>query len=421
MRTVRIAITRLRRTLAATTPLAVCWLALAGLCRAEPPAPPTGLVATDHPHDNGEAIDLRWALSADDRPDVKPRRVRGYQISRRHLNPLPGKKADDADFRVPYGEFRLTDRKCAPGGQYLYEVAAIGADGELSSTAETPQPVAAVRQWFDGTRAWFGVIMLAVCGAVITYTSFATRGKQLHVREIAALAAMEEAVGRATEMGRPCLFIPGIQDMNEIATVAGITVLSHVARTTADYDASLHVPTSRSLVMTAARETVGAAYLAAGRPDAYNEDNIYYVTDEQFAYVAHVTGYMVREQPAACFYAGVFFAESLILSETGNSIGAIQIAGTSESSQLPFFVAACDYTLIGEELFAASAYLSGDPRQLGSLKGQDAGKLLAALLLLGGCLLATLYEWSDALGAPREAVGAMLTYLRESVLGRGGS
>ena len=59
-------------------------------------------------------------------------------------------------------------------------------------------------------------------------------------------------------------------------------------------------------------------------------------------------------------------------------------------SQLPFFVAACDYTLIGEEFFAASAYLSNDPEQLGSLKGQDVGKVIAALLLVLGCLFATL-------------------------------
>ena len=151
--------------------------------------------------------------------------------------------------------------------------------------------------------------------------------------------------------------------------------------------------------LTAARETVHAAYLAAGRPDAYNEDRIYYVSDEQFAYVAYLSGYMVRERPAACFYAGTFFAETLILAENGNAIGAIQIAGTAESSQLPFFVAACDYTLIGEELFAASAYLSGEPHQLGTLKGQDAGKVLAGVLLISGCLgdMASLFpEWTPA-------------------------
>ena len=93
---------------------------------------------------------------------------------------------------------------------------------------------------------------------------------------------------------------------------------------------------------------------------------------------------------------GAFFAESLVLAETGNSIGAIQIAGTAMPAQLPFFIAACDYTLIGEELFAASAYLSREPRQLGSLKGQDIGKVFILIFAIGGILLATfgLYDIS---------------------------
>jgi hypothetical protein len=191
-------------------------------------------------------------------------------------------------------------------------------------------------------------------------------------------------------MGQPVLYIAGLQDMDNVQTVAGITILGSIAKTVAEYDARLVMPTSRSLVMSTARETVKEAYLAAGRPDAYREDGIYYVTDEQFGFVAHVDGLMLRKKPATCFYLGAFFAESLILAETGNSIGAIQVAGTAMPTQLPFFVAACDYTLIGEELFAASAYLSRDEKMLGSLKGQDFGKLLAMVCTALGSLLATI-------------------------------
>jgi hypothetical protein len=121
-----------------------------------------------------------------------------------------------------------------------------------------------------------------------------------------------------------------------------------------------------------------------------------YITDEQFGYVAAVDGIMVRQKPATCFYLGAFYAESLILAETGNSIGAIQIAGTAQPAQLPFFVAACDYTLIGEELFAASAYLSNEPKQLGSLKGQDMGKLVAMILIIIGTISVTISQaWGN--------------------------
>jgi len=238
-------------------------------------------------------------------------------------------------------------------------------------------------------KGLLAITLVIVAAAVMLSILWARSGRPIRIRKIAGLDAVDEAVGRATEMGRPVLFIPGVQDMDNIQTVAGITMLGRVARTAAEYDAVVEAPTCRSLVMEAAREAVQASCLAAGRPDAYQPDRINYITDEQFGYVAYVGGKMMREKPATCFYMGCFFAESLIFSETGNSIGAIQIAGTAESSQLPFFVAACDYTLIGEEFFAASAYLSGEPDQLGTLQGQDAGKLAVLAFIVIGTVVAT--------------------------------
>jgi hypothetical protein len=87
---------------------------------------------------------------------------------------------------------------------------------------------------------------------------------------------------------------------------------------------------------------------------------------------------------------GYFFAESLILAETGSQGGAIQIAGTDADTQLPFFVTSCDYTLMGEELYAAGAYLSRDPILLAQLKGQDVGKVAIVALILVSTLLLTL-------------------------------
>ncbi len=270
------------------------------------------------------------------------------------------------------------------------------AIGEAASVEATSS--AASTAFFAPGKLPLAVAIVVTSGCIIAWMLQARAGASMHLRRIPALDAVTNAVGRATEMGRPVLFIAGIQDMDNIQTVAGITVLSHVAKTTAEYDATIEVPTSRSLVMEAAREAVRGSYQAAGRFDAYNADAIRYITDEQFGFVASVSGKMVREKPAACFYMGCFFAESLILAETGNSIGAIQIAGTAESSQLPFFVAACDYTLIGEEFMAASAYLSGAPDQIGSLKGQDAAKVIVAALIVIGVVLATIAALSGQRG-----------------------
>ena len=343
------------------------------------PAAPSNIVAVDHPWDDATRIDLSWQLSPDDS------RLRGYMVRQRTTYETAFTLVDI----VPRGTNAFTVTNLRRDKSYVFQVVALLPDNKESAPISTATPVSPTMEWFDGTRLWFLVTLVLLSGAVIAYIVLARRGMPLTLRRIAGLEAVDDAVGRATEMGRSCLFIPGIQDMNEIQTIAGLTILSRVAKTAAEYDAKIEVPTSRSLVMTAARETMQTAFLAAARPEAYNPDSVYYVTDERFGYVAYVQGLMVREKPAACFYMGSFFAESLLLAETGNSIGAIQIAGTAQPAQLPFFVAACDYTLIGEEFFAASAYLSGEPDQLGSLKGQDVGKLIVAAGILLGVLGAT--------------------------------
>ena len=365
------------------------------------PAPPSSLTAADHPWDNGTRLDLRWSLSSDDAA------LQGYIVRK--------KAAAEAAFTrvelLPPGRSAFTVTDLSHEASYLFEVTALAKDNSESPPATTAAPITPTMEWFDGTRVWFLLTLVVFCGAVIWFIALARRGTPLKVRKIAGLEAIDEAVGRATEMGRMCRFIPGIDDMTEIQTIAGLTVLARVAKTAAEYDAKIEVPTSRSLVMTAARETVQSAFLSAGRPDAYNPDMVYYVTDEQFGYVAYVQGMMMREKPAACFYMGSFFAESLILAETGNRIGAIQIAGTAQPAQLPFFVAACDYTLIGEEFFAASAYLSGEPDQLGSLKGQDVGKVIVAAGIIAGVVASTLVSVT---GSP--LMQSFVSFLTQTVL-----
>jgi hypothetical protein len=356
------------------------------------------VAAWDPPDDDGYRINIAWHPQPD---------AAGYIVERQKSDA----DRDNGDWLEvlrsdsPTGAFQEDSLKIRKGQEYVYRISVLPASTEADSKPEpvvlgmTP-PVKSQGDYWNDNSSWFAVFVAVICGSVIFWIIKARSGVDLKIRKIAGLEAVDEAVGRATEMGRPILFVPGIRDMDEIQTLAGVTVLGRVARTAADHDAELEVPVCMPLVLTAARETVQASYTDAGRPDAYDEKKIYFTTQEQFGYVATVTGTMVREEPATCFYMGAFFAESLILAETANAIGSIQIAGTAMPAQLPFFVAACDYTLIGEEFYAASAYLSGDALQLGSLKGQDFGKLLVGLFLVVGVLIATMvavtraqYSW----------------------------
>lgn len=339
---------------------------------------PQNVIAKDAPNDNGDRIIVKWVMEPEEKSLI------GYHIYRSESAEAGFEKIAE----VSRGMFSFNDNKVKNKKSYYYKVASTNRSRVAFS--EITGPAMPSAQWFNTNMITALILTLFLSAMLIILIYLSKKGKKFYIRRIAGLSAVEEAVGRATEMGRPLLFVPGIQDINDVQTLAGLTILHKVAKTVAEYDTKLQVPCSRSLVMTTAREMVKEAYLTAGRPDAFNEDAIQYLTDEQFGFVAGVNGIIVREKPATCFYMGAFFAESLILSETGNSIGAIQIAGTAQPAQIPFFIAACDYTLIGEELFAASAYLSDDPKQLGSLKGQDLGKIVAMVFITLGTISATL-------------------------------
>lgn len=243
---------------------------------------------------------------------------------------------------------------------------------------------------FDVTRLPVLIVLVLFGSFFLILQMKARSGAHLALRRLPGIDAIEEAIGRATEMGRPVLFIPGLNDIDDIQTLAGVSILSHVAYIAAEYDTPVIVACRRSVVLTMCEETVRQACLAAGRPEVFIPNNMRYLSDDQFAFTAGVNGIMLREKPASCIYQGCFYSESLILAETGFVSGAIQVAGTANISQLPFFVAACDYTLIGEEFFAASAYLSKEPSILASIKASDWLKMVVLPVILIGVLLATL-------------------------------
>jgi hypothetical protein len=349
-----------------------------------PPAPVTDLEAADYVDnsDAGDKIELTWTLSSDDpADDGGANDVLSYQLWRSE-----GAEAEWDSLGVAVAGFsRYLDETAEPNAEYYYRVAAY--DGTNYSEFVTFGPVAGHANFFQGSRASVLVLMLAFFAMVLTFTKLAERGADLFVRRIPGLNAIEEAVGRATEMGRPVLYVPGIGEIDNIMTIASLTILSHVAKITARYETPLIVPTARAVVMSAAEEVVKEAYAQEGKPDSYNPDNIRYLSDAQFAFAGAVNGIMLREKPAANLYLGAFWAESLLLAETGFEAGAIQVAGTAMVSQLPFFVTACDFTLMGEELYAASAYLSREPKLLGGLKGSDWMKVISIALMAIGVVL----------------------------------
>ncbi|RKX70417.1 hypothetical protein DRP53_05115 [candidate division WOR-3 bacterium] len=348
------------------------WVIIIGLL------PPGGVKAFDTPSDGGGSVTIRWELS----PSETLSQFLGYRILRGESEAGPFEEVG----YVIKGRGEYQDRSTEDGKSYYYLVVGVAVGDSVASSVVGP--VISSAQWFNANRLNVLIFTFLISLFVLLYIRRAKR-ERLFIRKIPGLDAIEDAVGRSTEMGRPILYSFGLGLLSDVVTIASLSILSRVAKKAAEYGTRLIVPNYDPLVMTAAQETVKQAFTEAGRPDLYNEGDITFLTQDQFGYAAGVDGIIVREKPGTCFWQGYFFAESLILAETGHSVGAIQIAGTIAVTQLPFFIAACDYVLIGEEMYAASAYLRPEPQMVGSLKGEDIAKALIMALIIFSALWGT--------------------------------
>jgi len=234
----------------------------------------------------------------------------------------------------------------------------------------------------------FQILFVVLMVFFVLFNIFRAKGtKGLFIRRIAGLNAIDEAIGRATEMGRPVLMVPGIGDETQIGVTAqALAIFANVTKVAIRFGTPIRLCCANATTYALATEIIRDVYQTEGAIDRFDAETVQFVSDRQFAFAAGISGLIHREKVAAGFFLGAFYAESLIFAETANSIGAIQVAGSTQNTQTPFFIAACDYVLIADEFYAASAYLSREPVLVGSLVGQDWSKILIILTIFFGIL-----------------------------------
>lgn len=216
------------------------------------------------------------------------------------------------------------------------------------------------------------------------------------IRRIPALDALDEAVGRAAETGRPILFTQGSGGTGALShpeegsqIMAGLSVLSHLAAKAARLGPRIICCVGQSDAYIPTFEIVREAYLGEGIPENFKEDDVRFLGSGN-AYAFATVDVMRTERVAATFVIGPFYNESLTFLFHSDDVGAMKIGGTAFTHQMPFFAAVCDYFMIGEEIYAASAYLSELPGELGSVVGEDYVKGFSIIMLIIAIIAATI-------------------------------
>jgi hypothetical protein len=233
-------------------------------------------------------------------------------------------------------------------------------------------------------------LILASSGILI-YMYLGGKGRKFALRRLAGFDAIDEAVGRCTELKRPLHFTPGLGRMyseTAAALMAGLSLLSYTAKQCAKYDTQMIVTCCYYEQFPFVQGSVKTEFDNAGK--TMPEEYVRFVGHLQGALSVACQGIFEREHIGANLMFGHFDEECVSIAEKGFRVGAMSIGGTEAMGQAAIMAAVMDYILIGEELYAAGAYASGEPTQLGSIAGADLSKMAAMVLVILGAILVNL-------------------------------
>lgn len=212
------------------------------------------------------------------------------------------------------------------------------------------------------------------------------QGKTAYLRELPAVAAIPEAVRRATEMGRPVFFAPGAKSITHgtygAASFAGLTILRYVSKLCAEQRTRLEVYICGAANMPIAQEAIRLACVEAKHPEEESNQKINYIgeAENQQPFAAA----MIREKAGACIQFGDSGSGALTVVSAAAYAGIFQIMANTQTTNCAWLPPMCDYFLMADGPQAAAAYVTGDPQVSNTVLAIDLMKVaVIALTLIG--------------------------------------
>ena len=236
----------------------------------------------------------------------------------------------------------------------------------------------------------FGLVYFIILVVAMIYLIQAAKQREFQLKRLPAYDAISEAVGRASELGRPVLCHCGQRDLNHpeaSATLAALSILSYVSKLCAEAGVRLIVPTMMQSTYPIQVDIVREAYIEAGQSQAFQPTDIRFLSPHHQAYAAGVIAIMEREKVASNIMVGQWSGITLVIAETSARLNCFGIGGTDQSSNIPFFVPTMDYAIIGEEMYALGSYIERNPDDIGTIVAKDVMKVITIVVLLAGIVL----------------------------------
>ena len=239
--------------------------------------------------------------------------------------------------------------------------------------------------------------MIAVAAGLLIFTSVLLLGVSLlrrrfpgALRSIAAFERLNRSVGLAVENGTRLHISLGRGNLftsRGTSALAGLAMLRKLTERTSLSDRPPVVTTGDASLALLSQDTLQSGYRAAGAEDQYRVSTARLTGLTPFSYAAGTLPITSDEDVSANIFVGDFGSESALLADAAERENSTLIAASDNLPAQSVFYASSSDPLIGEELYAAGAYVGAGAVHEASLTVQDILRWLIIAAILIGSLL----------------------------------
>lgn len=211
-----------------------------------------------------------------------------------------------------------------------------------------------------------------------------------NLREISAFTRLGRAIGLAVEAGKRMhitLGWGGLIDLKGASALVGLTILERITRLASISDRPPVATSGDGVLGILSQDTLSGTYKAVGAGFQYDPTSGRVTGLTPVSYAAGAMPVIYDEQVSATVLAGHFGSEAALITDAAERNDSLSVAGSDSITATSVFIAAAQEPVIGEELFAAGAYINAGPVHASSLRTQDIFRWVLVGAILIGALL----------------------------------
>ena len=232
-----------------------------------------------------------------------------------------------------------------------------------------------------------GLGLIGVSAILLLVLSSLQRKSPPRLRTIPALTRLYRAIGLSVEDGTRLLIGLGNTSLltgNAGAPFAGLAMLRHLTERTSLSDRPPVAVAGEAPLALLAQDTLEAGYQSAGAGEYYQPSMGRVTGLTPFSSTVGTIPILQDEGVSAAVFMGHFGVEAALLADAAERNNALTVGSSDDLAGQAVWYASAPETLIGEELFAASAYIGATPAQTASLTVQDIVRWVLIAVLIGG-------------------------------------